>query len=318
MNTVWQHLKSTLERSLIRQPVRVASRLRGMLPRKMPALNVRAGCTNAYRYWRNKRSLRAHIAGERALLQTAREQHAAFYRIPEREPLVSVIIPTWNRGELLTARTLPSVLAQTHQNLEIIVVGDCCTDATAEMIAELGDPRMIFYNLPERGKYPSEKKALWQVAGSAPKNKGLEMARGSWIAPLDDDDVFTPDHIASLLQCAQINDLELVYGKLRIEEAAGRWKEKGQVTHQMSIQNSTMLFRSYLKLFRSDVNAWRYGLTVDYQRTIRYRETGVRIGYLKQVVAMMPLRPGQTKIGLSAHDRPAAAVISAPARMGSQ
>jgi hypothetical protein len=311
MNTVWQYLKPTPAGSLIRQLVIGTYRLRGRLPRKAMALNVRVRCTNAYRYWRNKRSLRAHIAQERLLLLTAREQQAAFYRVLEHEPLVSVIIPTWNRGELLAARTLPSVLAQTHQNLEIIVVGDCCTDTTAEMIASIGDPRVIFYNLPERGSYPSEKKALWQVAGSAPKNKGLEMARGSWIAPLDDDDVFTPDHVASLLQFAQTHDLELVYGKLRIEEAAGRWKEKGEVTRQMSVQNSTMLFRSYLKLFRSDINAWRYGLTVDYQRTIRYRETGVRIGYLNQVVALMPLRPGQNKMGLAADDRPGAAVMNA-------
>ena len=315
MKTLWQYLKPTPVGSLIRQLVLEALRLRGLLPRKTPDLPVRARCTNAYRYWRNKRSLRAHIAHERLLLQTAREQQVAFYRVPEHAPLVSVIIPTWNRGELLASRTLPSVLAQTHQNLEIIVVGDCCTDNTDKMIAAIGDPRVIFYNLPERGNYPSEKKALWQVAGSAPKNKGLEMARGSWIAPLDDDDVFTPDHVASLLQFAHTHDLELVYGKLRIEEAAGRWKEKGQVSRQMSIQNSTMLFRSYLRIFRSDINAWRYGLTVDYQRTIRYRETGVRIGYLNQVVALMPLRPGQARIGVAADDRPGEVIMRVPAQM---
>ena len=160
MNTVWQYLKSTFAGSLIRQLVRVASRLRIPLSRQTPALQVRVRCSNAYRYWRNKRSLRAHIARERLLLQSAREQQEAFYRVPDHEPLVSVIIPTWNRGELLATRTLPSVLAQTHQNLEIIVVGDCCTDTTAEMIAAIGDPRVIFYNLPERGNYPSEKKAL--------------------------------------------------------------------------------------------------------------------------------------------------------------
>ncbi len=309
MNTVWQYLKPTPAGSLIRRLVRTARRMNGLLPRKTMAINLRDRCSNSYHYWKNKRSLRAHIARERLLLRTARVQQAAFYRAPEHEPLVSVIIPTWNRGELLAARTLPSVLAQTHRNLEIIVVGDCCTDTTAELIAGLGDPRVIFHNLPERGRYPSDKKALWQVAGSAPKNKGLEMARGAWIAPLDDDDVFTPDHVVSLLQFAQSNDLELVYGTLKIEEAAGKWKEKGQVTRQMSIQNSTMLFRSYIKLFSSDINAWRFGLTVDYQRTIRYRETGVRIGYLNQVVALMPLRPGQARIGVAADDRPGAVIM---------
>jgi glycosyltransferase involved in cell wall biosynthesis len=271
----------------------------------------------AYRYWSNCRRLKPLIKNEHRLLLHSREQHKVVRWANDRTPLVSVVIPTWNRGELLAARTIPSVLTQTYPQLEIVIVGDCCTDNTAQLLASLKDPRIHFLNLPERGQYPSGKKALWQVAGSVPKNKGLDLCRGNWIAPLDDDDVFTPDHIESLLGYAQMNDLELVYGKMRIEETTGRWKEKGLVNQQMSIQNSTMLFRSYLKLFRSDINAWRYGLTGDYQRTIRYRETGVRIGYLNQVVALMPLRPGQTKMGLSAEDRPGATIISeSPAMIG--
>jgi len=225
--------------------------------------------------------------------------------------MVSVVIPTWNRAELLITRTLPSVLRQTYRNLEIIIVGDCCTDNTAALVAAMDDSRIHFLNLPERGKYPSDKKARWQVAGSAPKNMGLALCRGDWIAPLDDDDVFTPDHVEVLLHYAQENDLELVYGKLRIEEAAGRWKEKGLVNQHMSIQNSTMLFRSYLKLFTSDIDAWRFGLPVDYHRTVRYRETGVRIGFLNKVVAMMPLRPGQKNAGFLADGRPENETVNA-------
>jgi hypothetical protein len=315
MNKLRNYLKSTPTGAVIRQLAVRADSFRDMLSHMPSRLGSMAGWKGAYRYWRNRRCLRSHIAGERTLLEKARHNQEVYFNSFDHNPLVSVVIPTWNRGELLISRTLPSVLNQTYQHLEIIIVGDCCTDNTASMIASIGDPRLIFYNLPERGEYPSEKKDLWQVAGSAPKNKGLEMARGSWIAPLDDDDVFTPDHVASLLQYAQTNDLELVYGKLRIEEAAGRWKEKGQVTRQMSIQNSTMLFRSYLKLFRSDINAWRYGLTGDYQRTIRYRETGVRIGFLDTVVSLMPLRPGQTKMGLSADDRPGTMIGNQSAAM---
>jgi hypothetical protein len=304
MRKAWKYQKSKSTGAVIRQLVNRAYSFRDMLTRTLARLDLMARWNEAYRYYMNKRRLRSHIASDRMLLIHARQKEEGYSDAFDHNPLVSVIIPTWNRGELLISRTLPSVLNQTYQHLEIIIVGDCCTDKTAALIASIGDPRLHFFNLPERGEYPSEKKDLWQVAGSAPKNRGLEMASGTWISPLDDDDVFTPDHIESLLRYAQMNDLELVYGKLKIEESTGRWKDKGRVTRQMSIQNSTMLFRSYLKLFRSDINAWRYGLTVDYQRTIRYRETGVRIGYLNQVVALMPLRPGQTRIGFSADDRP--------------
>lgn len=278
-------------------------------------LDILDGAQGKYRYWRNRQSLASIIGSERILLRRVRQEHDEMYKEQKQNPLVSVVIPTWNRGELLVSRTLPSVLNQTYRNLEILIVGDHCTDNTGSLLSRIDDPRLNYHNLPERGRYHTEQKALWQVAGSAPKNKGLELARGEWIAPLDDDDVFTPDHIESLLRFAQTHNLELVYGTLRIEETTGRWKEKGQVNHQMSIQNSTMLFRSYLKLFRSDINAWRYGLTADYQRTIRYRETGVRIGYLNKVVALMPLRPGQTRIGLSAEDRPGTTAVQRTAEL---
>ena len=302
-------LRATPAGAVLRQLVNRLYGLRESTLRAAERADLRSRAGKEYQYWRNKRCLAALITSEYQLLLKARQEQEALYKMRDGDPLVSVIIPTWNRGELLLSRTVPSILNQTYPHLEIIIVGDCCTDNTGELLASVGDPRLHFHNLPERGQYPSEKKALWQVAGSVPKNKGLEVCRGAWIAPLDDDDVFTPDHIESLLRYAQKNDLELVYGKLRIEEAVGRWKEKGLVNKHMSIQNSTMLFRSYLKLFRSDINAWKVGLTGDYHRTVRYRETGVRMGYLDKVVALMPLRPGQTKMGISAEDRPGAAAL---------
>ena len=309
MRALRSQLRATPAGAVLRQLVNRLYGLRESTLRAAERADLRSRAGKEYQYWRNKRCLAALITSEYQLLLKARQEQEALYKMRDGDPLVSVVIPTWNRGELLLSRTIPSILNQTYPHLEIIIVGDCCTDNTGELLASVGDPRLHFHNLPERGQYPSEKKALWQVAGSVPKNKGLEVCRGAWIAPLDDDDVFTPDHIESLLRYAQKNDLELVYGKLRIEEAVGRWKEKGLVNKHMSIQNSTMLFRSYLKLFRSDINAWKVGLTGDYHRTVRYRETGVRMGYLDKVVALMPLRPGQTKMGISAEDRPGAAVL---------
>src|SRR5690242_4802472 len=50
----------------------------------------------------------------------------------DKDPLVSVTIPTYNLGQILVERTIPSVLAQTYKNWELIVYGDVCTDDTVE------------------------------------------------------------------------------------------------------------------------------------------------------------------------------------------
>ncbi len=62
-------------------------------------------------------------------------------------PLVTVCVGTYNRSELLVGRCLCSLIQQTYENMEIIVVGDCCTDGTAEAIKALGDERVRFLNL---------------------------------------------------------------------------------------------------------------------------------------------------------------------------
>src|SRR5260370_22450535 len=59
--------------------------------------------------------------------------------IPSR-PLVTVIVTTYNRSRLLTERCIPSILGQTYDNLELIVVGDGCTDDTEELVSQLNDP----------------------------------------------------------------------------------------------------------------------------------------------------------------------------------
>src|SRR5262249_3071656 len=105
--------------------------------------------------------------------------------IPER-PLVSVCIPTYNRPRLLTERSITSVLAQTYTNLELIVVGDGCTDETEEAIAGIEDSRLRFVNLPTRGVYPSDPVRRWMVAGTPAINRALALAQGDYITHLDD------------------------------------------------------------------------------------------------------------------------------------
>src|SRR5438309_5183504 len=111
------------------------------------------------------------------------------------KPLISVRIATYNRADLLIERAISSVLKQTYQNFEIVVVGDHCTDDTEHKLKKLGDKRIRFYNLPNRTVYPEERTRKWMVIGALPMNEAAARAKGRWLAPLDDDDEFSPDHL---------------------------------------------------------------------------------------------------------------------------
>ncbi|HEY9862115.1 MAG TPA: glycosyltransferase family A protein, partial [Candidatus Obscuribacterales bacterium] len=93
-------------------------------------------------------------------------------------PLVSVIIPAYN-AERFIARTLESVLNQTYQNIEVLVVDDGSSDRTPEIVhhfAEI-DARIILFHQSNAGV-------------AAARNLAIQHAKGEFIAPLDADDIW--------------------------------------------------------------------------------------------------------------------------------
>jgi len=146
--------------------------------------------------------------------------------INNKNHLVSVTIPTYNRADLLLERAIPSVLRQTYNNFEIIIVGNC-TDDTEQRVTELNDKRIKFLNLSARGRLPADPYDRWLASGSVARNKSLELCTGDWIAPLDDDDEFSDDHIKVLLNHAIENNLEMVYGKVKMEILPDKWIDLG-------------------------------------------------------------------------------------------
>ena len=104
-------------------------------------------------------------------------------------PDVSVVIPTCDRPQL-AVRAVTSALAQTHRELEVIVVVDGPDEATTEALAAVGDDRLRVIVLPERGKAPNA------------RNVGAREARGRWTAFLDDDDEWLPAKLAVQLKLA--------------------------------------------------------------------------------------------------------------------
>jgi hypothetical protein len=201
-----------------------------------------------------------------------------------QNPLVTVRIPTYDRGPLLVERAISSALAQTYANLEVLVVGDGATPETVEAIESVRDPRLRFVNLP-RPDYPGDPERRWQVAGTNAVNHALEIARGAWIAPLDDDDEFTPDHVEALLSVAIEYRLEMVYGQSLMEKPDGTWATVGSwPLAQGGLCHGSALYAADLRFFRYDPEAWRDLEPGDWNLWRRMLEAGVRIGNIEQIV----------------------------------
>lgn len=114
--------------------------------------------------------------------------------------LVSVIIPTYNRAHTIT-QAIASALEQTYNDLEVIVVDDCSTDSTAEIVRSImeKDARVTYLKTEVNSGGPAH-----------PKNMGIKHARGEFIAVLDSDDVWSADKIQK--QLTLITDTVSVVG----------------------------------------------------------------------------------------------------------
>ena len=116
-------------------------------------------------------------------------------------PMVSVLVPTFNRPGYL-ALALESVLRQSYKNLQLIVINDGGTDVS-DIIKSFDDSRLIFIDRKEnRGKAFS-------------LNEALAIAQGKYIAYLDDDDLYYPNHIEMLVNALENQtDCQVAYSDL--------------------------------------------------------------------------------------------------------
>lgn len=201
----------------------------------------------------------------------------AYLHIFEKpDPLVTICIGTYNRGEILTSRGLPSVLAQTYENIEVIVVGDCCTDDTSERINALGDKRVSFVNLESRGDYPAEERLRWLVAGTKPINFSLESAKGDFITHLDDDDRFPLDRIEKMVRFAQKNKADFIWHPFYKEKDNGKWRlVKAKEFSSGNVTTSSVFYHNWLKCIPWDPDAWRFYEAGDWNRFRKFKYIGV-------------------------------------------
>ena len=123
--------------------------------------------------------------------------------------LVSVIIPAYNH-EAYVGEAIASVLAQELADFELIVIDDGSTDATAERIQAFDDPRIRFFRQENRG-------------AAATLNRGLELARGRYLAILNSDDRYHSERLRRLITfLEQASGPGLVFSGVRVIDAASR------------------------------------------------------------------------------------------------
>lgn len=113
--------------------------------------------------------------------------------------LVSIIMPSYNTGRFIK-ETIESVLAQTYTNWELLIVDDCSTDDTDEVVgAYLSDERIRYF------------KNETNSGAAISRNRALREAKGKWIAFLDSDDLWEPEKLQKQISFMKENDYHFSY-----------------------------------------------------------------------------------------------------------
>ncbi|QDU77605.1 Putative glycosyltransferase EpsE [Bremerella volcania] len=128
------------------------------------------------------------------------------------QPLVSVLMPVWNPHPRLFPEALESILNQTYQNLQIVIVEDPSERDGREMIAHVKDDRILHVSNPHR------------TGGLADQlNQGLQLATAELVARGDADDLWEPHRVATQVECFQKEpDLDVLGSTLNIIDDDGK------------------------------------------------------------------------------------------------
>ena len=120
--------------------------------------------------------------------------------VENMRPFVSVVMPSYN-AEKYISEAIQSVIAQTYENWELLIIDDCSTDSTANIVKQFSDvdSRITLYSNPKN------------MGVALTRNKGMNLAKGSWIALLDSDDVSHKDKLEKQLVAAENTGADIIY-----------------------------------------------------------------------------------------------------------
>jgi len=237
-------------------------------------------------------------------------------------PLISVIIPTWRRSDLLSSRALPSAVSQTYENLEILVVSDGQDQDARQAVARFSDARIRYLEVPGNIKRSPDPFVNWLIGPARAMNFGTRLCRGQWIAKLDEDDEWTAHSLSVRLRAALENCWELVTGGSKATEwgheyddpplhmnsgyfadSTGRFGPNRVAGDNVKVgSTNTALYVGYLRFFTWDKDCWRksHNRNNDLDFLVRLYNLKVRFGYLDETCVIRKPRPGHETLGSSA------------------
>ena len=194
---------------------------------------------------------------------------------------VAAIIPTYLRHDLLLNRSLASVLRQTVPVDEIIIIVDGePMRSFVDLCRELPqDARIEVMNI-ERPVYPQWPGDMWLVQGWKARNTGLDTATSEYVAPLDDDDEWTDDHIEILMNAINSTGADFAYGKAITPQGQwyGHWPPSGA-----NFTDGSQLYRRDLG-YRYDPECITRGKAEDQDLWDRMVEGGVHFTFVEHLV----------------------------------
>ena len=112
--------------------------------------------------------------------------------------LVSIIMPSWNTANFI-AESIQSVINQTYTNWELLIVDDCSTDNTDEVVASFKDKRIRYFKNKKNS------------GAALTRNKAMRKAQGEWIAFLDSDDLWMPEKLERQIDFMKKNGYTFSY-----------------------------------------------------------------------------------------------------------
>ena len=237
------------------------------------------------------------------------------------EPLISVYVPTFNRSKILIDRAVTSVLEQSYKNFEFVIVGDICTDNTEQQLKKVNDKRIKFINLVYKKSkvFKNNKEALWMAGNVRAANYASNLCKGEWLARIDDDQIWTKDHLETLLNFSNKNNLEfcsalhegIVDGKKIHDKGVSCYsdyfktknlKKKIKFNDPRIGDIASWFYRSYIKNFKFNENCWRksYNRVNDIDLVVRLISIGVEFGYIHKLIGFNHPRPGEKHVGFKA------------------
>jgi glycosyltransferase involved in cell wall biosynthesis len=201
-------------------------------------------------------------------------------------PLISIVTPVFNSSKFIS-ETIESVLAQTYQNWEMIIVDDCSTDETFEIVLKYAkkDQRVLVFRM----EYNS---------GSALcRNKAIELSQGMYLAFLDSDDLWKPEKLEKQLQFMQENDCDFSFTEYEhIDEEGKLLGIKARTIKKLTYQK--LLVHCFVGcmtvMYRQDINNKIYGYNIlkrnDYALFLRVMKISKNAMGISEILAKYRIR----------------------------